>query len=133
MRVTAVLIAAGLRMAANDVTFLHGQVQMADGAQPGKSVTIQLSCGGGEPTRQTTTNKKGTYNLKVERDEFNHVARPLPATTMDISDSRLTGPCMLLAALPGFESNRIDISNFTIGKDLALPKLILKPAAAKGR
>lgn len=132
-RVPFVLLATGLLLSANDMIFLHGQVQMADGTAPGRSVTIQVSCGGAEPTRQTTTNKKGQYNLKVERDEFNHVARPLPATAMDLSDRQVSGPCLLLAALPGFESNRIDLSNFTIGKDLGLPKLVLKPGAGKAR
>ena len=133
LAVAAALLAAALPLDANDVIFLHGQVEMADGSRPGKSVEIKLSCGGTEPVRQTVTDKKGAYNLRVERDEFNHVARPLPSTTMDMSDRRLSGPCLLLAALPGYESNRIDMSNFTIGKDLALPKLILKPRAAKSR
>jgi hypothetical protein len=133
IHLAAALIAVAVPLAANDVTFLNGVVQMADGSAPGKSVEIQLSCGGAEPSRQTTTNKKGEYNLKVERDEFNHVARPLPSTTMDMSDARLSGPSLLLAAMKGFESNQINLSNFTIGKDMALPKLVLKAGSPAKR
>ena len=127
MRIAMAILAAGLPLAANDVIFLHGQVEMAGGAQPGKSVEIQLSCGGAEPSRQTVTDKKGTFNLRVERDDFNHVARALPTTTMGMGDSGLPGPCVVMASLKGYESNRIDLTSFTIPKDLALPKLVLKP------
>ena len=120
------VIAATLPLSANDVVYLHGQVQMADGSQPGKSVEIKLSCGGSEPARQTVTDKKGAYNLRVERDEFNHVARALPATMTDVGGS--AGPCAVLAVLKGYESNRIDLGSFTIPKDLGLPKLVLKPS-----
>lgn len=123
--IAAALIAAALPLAANDVVYLHGKVEMADGAQPGKSVEIKLSCGGGEPTRQTLTDKKGEYNLRVERDEFNHVARALPTTTTDVGGGS-GGPCAVLAVLKGYQSNRIDLGNYTIPQDLSLPKLVLK-------
>jgi hypothetical protein len=126
IRIAPALMALVLPLAANDVIFLHGQVEMADGSAPGKSVEIQLACGGAEPVRQTTTNKKGAYNLRVERDEFNHIARALPATTMDVGGAAASGSCLLLAALKGYHSNRIDLSNYTIGQDLTLPKLVLK-------
>jgi hypothetical protein len=121
----AALLFAALPLAANDVIFLRGQVEMADGAQPGKSIEIKLSCGGAEPVRQTVTDKKGAYNLRVERDEFNHVARALPATATDMGGA--AGPCSVLAVLKGYESNRIDLAGFTIPRDLSLPKLMLKP------
>jgi hypothetical protein len=126
--VAAALLIAALPLAANDVIFLHGQVQMADGSQPGKSVEIKLSCGGADAVRQTVTDKKGAYNLRVERDEFNHVARALPATAMDVGGA--AGPCAVLAVLKGYESSRIDLGSFTIPKDLSLPKLVLKQATA---
>ncbi len=122
--IAAAVLAAALPLAANDIVYLHGQVQMADGAQPGKEVEIKLSCGGADPVRQTVTDKKGEYNLRVERDEFNHVARALPATTMDVGGG--SGPCQVLAVLKGYQSNRIDLSSYTIPKDLSLPKLTLK-------
>jgi len=125
-RIAAVVIAAGLPMAANDVVFLHGQVEMADGAAPGRTVEIKLACGGADPVRQTVTNKKGAYNLRVERDEFNHVARALPATATDVGGDAGSGPCLLTAVLKGYQSNRINLSDFTIGNDLALPTLVLK-------
>jgi hypothetical protein len=87
------LLAACLPLAANDVIFLHGRVEMPGGAQPGKSVEIQLACGGAEPARQTVTDKKGEFNLRVERDDFNHVARALPTTTMDVGGP--VGPCVV--------------------------------------
>jgi len=122
----AFFFALALPLAANDVVFLHGQVTMEDGSQPGKSVEIKLSCGGADPVRQTVTDKKGAYNLRVERDEFNHVARALPATATDVGGP--AGPCAVLAVLKGYDSNRVDLGNFTIPKDLSVPKLVLRPA-----
>jgi hypothetical protein len=118
-----------LPLTANDVVYLHGQVRMPDGAEPDRTIEIKLSCGSAEPTRQTLTDKKGTYNLRVERDEFNHIVRALPATTTDIGGE--PGPCLVLAVVKGYDSNRIDLGTFVIGKDLALPNLVLKPAGKK--
>ena len=125
MRIAAaLLLAAALPLAANDVVYLQGQVQMADGAQPGKSVEIKLACTGADPVRQTVTDRKGAYNLRVERDDFNHVARALPATATDVGAS--AGPCSVIAVLKGYQSTRIDLGSFTIPQDLSLPKLVLK-------
>lgn len=120
------LLCAGI-LAANDVVFLHGQVNLADGQAPPKSVTIWLACSGSDPVRQTYTGKNGSFYLKVERDDFNHVARALPNTTTDMGDAGLAGNCSLVGDLKGYESSRVDLRSFTIGKDLMLPKLILKP------
>jgi hypothetical protein len=125
----ATVLAAVLPLAANDVVFLHGHVEMADGAQPGKSIEIKLSCGGAEPVRQSVTDKKGAYNLRVERDEFNHVLRALPATATDVGGA--AGPCSVLAVLKGYESSRIDLGNYAIPHDLALPRLVLKTATPR--
>jgi hypothetical protein len=122
---TAVLLF--LPLAANDIVFLHGQVSMEDGSAPGKSATILLRCQGADPIRQTNAGKNGSFYLKVERDEFNHVARALPTTTTDVGDAGMAGNCSIAADLKGFDSTSIDLSTFVIGKDLALPKLILKP------
>ncbi len=127
MRIFAAALLLALPLAAADVVFLHGQVEMADGGQPGKSVEIKLSCGGAEPVRQTVTDKKGGYNLRVERDEFNHVLRALPATATDMGAA--AGPCSVLAVLKGYNSSRIDLGSYTIPQDLSLPKLVLKPSA----
>lgn len=127
MRMLAAALLFALPLAAADVVFLHGQVEMADGAQPGKSVEIKLSCGGADPVRQTVTDKKGGYNLRVERDEFNHVLRALPATATDMGSA--AGPCSVLAVLKGYDSSRIDLGSYTIPQDLSLPKLVLKPSA----
>jgi hypothetical protein len=130
-----VLLAFGVApIAANDVVFLHGQVQMPDGSAPGHAVTIQLSCRGAQPVRQTEANKKGSYFLKVERDEFNHIARTLPASATVFNEGGATaGPCSLVASMPGFESSSIELSGFTINKDLTLPKIVLKPRADAGK
>jgi hypothetical protein len=125
MKLVAAALLFALPLAAADVVFLHGLVEMPDGAQPGKSVEIKLSCGGAEPVRQTVTDKKGGYNLRVERDEFNHVLRALPATSTDMGAP--AGPCSVLAVLKGYDSNRIDLGSYTIPQDLSLPKLVLKP------
>jgi len=127
MKIFAAALLFTLPLAAGDVVFLHGQVEMPDGTQPGKSVEIKLSCGGADPVRQTVTDKKGGYNLRVERDEFNHVLRALPATATDMGASG--GPCSVLAVLKGYDSNRIDLGSYTIPQDLSLPKLVLKPTA----
>lgn len=127
MRLLLVATLLVLPLAANDVVFLHGQVTMEDGSAPGKSVSIVLRCNGVDPVRQTNTGKNGKYYLKVERDEFNHVARALPTTTTDVGDAGLAGSCELGADLKGYDSSAISFSNYTIGKDLALPKLVLKP------
>src|SRR5579871_6175946 len=112
---------------ATDVTYLNGQVHMQGGAAPGHSVEIKMSCPGAAPIRQTTTNKKGGFFLKVERDEFNHVARALPSFSMDIQDGSMAGSCRLVAVLPGYQSSEINLATFTIGKDLKLPELVLTP------
>jgi len=123
------LFAASL--AANDVVYLKGKVTLGNGAAPGKSVEIELSCQGSDPVRQTNSGKNGTYYLKVERDEFNHVARALPANSTDMGDGgSVSGACGIIGELKGYTSSKIDLSNFTIGKDLKLPDLVLK---AKGK
>jgi hypothetical protein len=113
--------------AANDIVYLNGKVTLENGAAPGKSVLIELSCQGSDPVRQTNSSKKGTYYLKVERDEFNHIARALPAAATDMNGAgSVSGPCALIGDLKGYDSSRIDLSNFTIGKDLKLPDMVLK-------
>jgi hypothetical protein len=114
-------------LAANDIVYLHGKVQMQDGSKPGKSTIIQLSCKGSDPVRLTNAGKNGSYYIKVERDDFNHVARSLPATGMDVGGgTALSGPCVLQAVAEGYESSTVDFTNFTIGKDLKVPDLTLK-------
>lgn len=125
------LVLFAMPLAANDIIFLQGQVRMQDGSAPGKSVEIELSCKGSDPVRQTNAGKNGKYFLKVERDDFNHVARALPATATDVGGGgTAAGACAVLAKLAGYESSSIDLSNFTIGKDLKLPPLVLKAKGA---
>jgi hypothetical protein len=70
----------------------------------------------------------GTETFLVERDEFNHVARSLPATATDFSGATtLSGPCALRAEMPDYESSTVDFSDFTIGKDLRVPDITVKP------
>jgi hypothetical protein len=131
------LIAAGLAvlpLAAVDTVYLRGQVKLADGSAPGHSVDIQMSCKGTEPIRMVTTDKKGVFNLKAERDDFNHIARALPTSAMAMSSdssTSYTGPCVLVAATKGYESSIINLGEFTIGKDMKLPDLVLKPKDEK--
>jgi hypothetical protein len=47
---------------------------------------------------------------------------------MGIGSGSLTGACRLVA---GYQSSEIDLSAFTIGKDLKLPELILTLRSAK--
>ena len=117
---------------ANDVIYLGGRVRLADGTVPTRTVEIQLACVGGDhAVRQSVTDKKGEFNLKVERDEFNHVARALPTSSMDVGNQSASGSCRVIAALKGFTSSGIDLSTFTIGKVLKLPDLVLTPKAAQ--
>ena len=126
MRLIGIFLAAAAALAANDVVYLHGKVQLADGSGPGRSAVIQLDCKGSEPVRLSNSGKNGSYYIRVERDEFNHVARSLPATTTDVGGGAPSGACSLRAELAGFDSTTVDFSNFTIGKDLKLPPLTLK-------
>jgi hypothetical protein len=118
---------AGVSLFANDIVYLQGRVKMQDGSAPGRSVEIALDCKGSDPVRQTVTGKNGKYYLKVERDDFNHVARALPATMTDVGGGTEAGNCAIAGKLAGHESSSIDLSTFTIGKDLKLPDLILRP------
>jgi hypothetical protein len=115
-----------LSLSANDIVYLQGQVKMEDGSAPGKSVEIALQCPGADPMRQTNAGKNGKFFLKVERDDFNHVARALPATATDVGSGAGAGACEVVAQLAGYDSTSIDLAKFTIGKDLKLPALVLK-------
>jgi hypothetical protein len=130
----AAVVLATLPLAAIDTVYLRGQVKMADGSAPGHSVDIQMSCKGADPVRMVTTDKKGVFNLKAERDDFNHIARALPTSAMAMSSDSSTsysGPCLLVAQMKGYNSSAIDLGTFTIGKDMKLPDLVLKPKSAK--
>jgi hypothetical protein len=129
----AAAVLAALPLAAIDTVYLRGQVKLADGSAPGHSVDIQMSCKGSDPVRMVTTDKKGVFNLKAERDDFNHIARALPTSGMAMSGdaaTSYTGPCVLVAQMKGYDSSAIDLGTFTIGKDMKLPDLVLKPKAA---
>lgn len=132
MRPFAVALAAATLAAfpllAIDTVYLRGQVKLPDGAPPGKGVDIMLVCGSADPVRMLSTGKSGVYNLKAERDDFNHIARALPTTGMALSESTsYSGACMLKAALKGYDSSSIDLTKFTIGQDMKLPDLVLSP------
>jgi hypothetical protein len=137
MRISLAAIAAGLAvlpLAAIDTVYLRGQVKLADGSAPGHSVDVQMSCKGADPIRMVTTDKKGVFNLKAERDDFNHIARALPTSAMAMSSdssSSYTGPCMLVGSMKGYDSSLINLGEFTIGKDMKLPDLVLTPKADK--
>ena len=115
----------------NDVVFLRGRVVMADGSAPGHSALIEVDCKGADPVKQTVAGKDGKFNWRVERDEFNHIARALPTTTIDVgSGGVLSGACALRAVLKGYDSSALDLRSFTISNDLKLPDLVLKPKPA---
>jgi hypothetical protein len=121
-------------MSAVDTVYLRGQVKMADGSAPGHSVDILMSCKGSDPVRMLITDKKGVYNLKAERDDFNHIARALPTSAMAMSSdstTSYTGPCVLVGSMKGYESSIINLGQFTIGKDMKLPDLVLTPKSEK--
>jgi hypothetical protein len=129
----AAAVWAALPLAAIDTVYLRGQVKMQDGSAPGHSVDIQMNCKGAEPVRMVATDKKGAFNLKAERDDFNHIARALPTTGMALSSetSSYTGPCVLVGKMKGYDSSSVDLGSFIIGKDMKLPDLVLKPQADK--
>jgi len=125
----AALVAAS-SLLANDIVFLRGRIVLADGSAPGHSAIVEVACRGADPVKQTVAGKDGKFNWKVERDEFNHIARALPTTTIDVgSGGVLSGACELRAVLKGYDSTAIDLRNFTIGNDLKLPDIVLKPKA----
>ncbi len=124
--VLAVAVLVAVPAFAVDTVYLRGQVKLADGAAPGKSVDVELVCRGSDPVRMLSTGKNGIFNLKAERDDFNHIARALPTTGMALSESTsYSGPCVLKGSLKGYDSSAIDLGNFVIGKDLKLPDLVL--------
>jgi hypothetical protein len=123
-----------LPLGAIDTVYLRGQVKMVDGSPPGHSVDIQMSCKGADPVRMVNADKKGVFNLKAERDDFNHIARALPTSAMAMSSdstASYTGPCVLVASMKGYDSSIINLGEFTIGKDMKLPDLVLTPKAEK--
>jgi hypothetical protein len=126
MRLLPVLLSVTSSLLANDIVYLHGKVQMADGSAPGRSTIIQLACKGVDPLRLSNSGKNGSYYIKVERDEFNHVARSLPATATDVGGGTPAGACALRSDLSGYDSSTVDLANFTIGTDLKLPSITLK-------
>jgi len=127
MKTVLFLTAIAVPMAANDIVYLHGKVQMEDGSSPGKSAVIQLACKGLDPVRLSNSGKNGSFYIKVERDDFNHVARSLPATTTDVGGgTAVSDQCALRAVASGYESSAVSFSNFTIGKDLQLPPITLR-------
>ena len=129
--ISAVLILC-TPLLANDIVYLHGRIVLAGGAAPGKSAIVEVHCRGVDPVKQTVAGKDGKFNWKVERDDFNHIARALPAATTDVGDGGvLSGACELRASLKGYESSAIDLRDFVIAKDLMLPDLVLKVKAAK--
>jgi hypothetical protein len=121
------LLVLAAPVVANDIVYLQGQVTTEDGKAPGRSAVIALKCPGADPVRQTNAGKNGKYFLKVERDDFNHVARALPATATDVGGGTEAGACAVMAQIDGYESTSIDLGKFTIGKDLKLPPLVVKP------
>jgi hypothetical protein len=128
------LALAAIPLLGVDTVYLRGQVKLPDGAAPGKGVDIMLVCGGADAVRMLTTGKNGVFNLKAERDDFNRIARALPTTGMALSENTsYTGPCVLKAALKGYDSSSIDLAKFTIGQDLKLPDLTLSPKLEKGK
>ncbi len=126
MRLLPLLLSITAPLLANDVVYLHGKVQLADGAAPGHSTIIQLACKGADPVRLSNSGKNGSYYIRVERDDFNHVARSLPATATDVGGGTPAGACSLRSELPGYDSTTVDLSNYVIGKDLQLPQITLK-------
>ena len=132
MKTFLVVVLAAFPLLAVDTVFLRGVVKLPDGAAPGKGVDIMLVCGGADPVRMLSTGKSGVFNLKAERDDFNHIARALPTTGMALSEgTTYSGRCVLKAALKGYDSSSIDLGSFIIGKDLKLPDLVLSPATEK--
>jgi hypothetical protein len=132
--VTGLAAFAALPLLAVDTVYLRGLVKLPDGAAPGKGVDIMLVCGSADPVRMLSTGKNGAFNLKAERDDFNHIARALPSTGMALSEgTTYTGRCVLKAALKGYDSSSIDLGSFTIGKDLKLPDLVLSPKTQAGK
>jgi hypothetical protein len=113
---------------ANDIVYLHGRVVLAGDAAPGRSAIIEVQCRGADPVKQTVAGKDGKFNWKVERDDFNRIARALPATTTDVANGgSLSGACELRAVLKGYDSTAIDLRDFVIAQYLKLPDIVLKP------
>jgi hypothetical protein len=133
-RLAGVAISLSAALFANDVVYLHGRVTLTNGGPPGRASVIQVQCRGAEAVKQTVAGKDGKFNWKVERDDFDHIARSLPATATDIDNGGvLNGACQLRALLKGYDSSGIDLRDFIIGKDLKLPDLVLKQSGGTSK
>lgn len=137
-----------LRPANADVILFHGKVTMADGTPPVKSAGIEYACPGRPRQVVAITGKTGAYLWKYQGTAFdsamsaNDVTAAAGAAAAFMSDpsamafvggqSYGTG-CVLRAAISGFVSSTIDLSDHQLAKNPQLPDLVLKrPSANEG-
>ncbi len=131
-----------------DVILFHGKVTMADGTPPVKPAGIEYACPGRLRQVVAITGKTGAYVWKYQGTAFdsalaaNDVSAVAEVAAAFLSDTAAlsfgggnsygTG-CVLRAALSGFVSSTVDLSDHQLTKDPRLPDLVLKrPSANEG-
>jgi len=85
--------------------YMKGKVTMDDGSPPPSHALIQRNCPGSGPVTDATTSKQGMYLWRVSNNIY--------------------VPCTLQAVLPGYVSNRIDLTLDRIYLSMELPTLVL--------
>ncbi|MDP8981525.1 MAG: hypothetical protein M3O35_13150, partial [Acidobacteriota bacterium] len=98
---------------------LHGKVVMDDGTPPGRAVSIERQCLGAEARALVaTTNRKGEFTWHVTVNSFG-------VESLGSGFGFMGEVCFLKAALPGYESSQIDLTDRKWSSDPGLPELIL--------
>ena len=90
---------------AGAVDYMRGKVTMDDGSAPPSPALIQRDCPGAGPVTDATTSKQGRYLWRVSNSPYLI--------------------CTLQAVLPGYVSNKIDLSLDRLYLNIELPTLVL--------
>ena len=129
-----------LRPVNADVLVFQGKVTMADGAPPPKSASIEYVCPGRQQQPVAITGKTGAYVWKYQGSSFNETQFSNDAWGVTADGSVVSstasymgvGPgksygnkCVLRAALAGFVSSTIDLSDRQIARNPKLPDILL--------
>ncbi|MCX6630650.1 MAG: hypothetical protein NTW28_23790, partial [Candidatus Solibacter sp.] len=118
------VIALGLSAApcALGQQFMRGKVIMPDASAPPQKAFIERVCPASIPMREAVTNRQGEFLWRS--DSYGDVKRL--GSLSDLGRMR----CGLRARIPGFESDRIDIHDPVVLRNLQLPTMVLHPVSA---
>jgi VWFA-related protein len=131
-----------------DVILFHGKVTMADGAPPTRSAGIEYVCPGRLRQVVAITGKSGAYLWKYQGTAFDSAMASNdglaaagggaailsdPSAMAFIGGTSYGTGCGLRAAISGFVSSTIDLSDHQLARNPQLPDLVLtRPSANEG-